>query len=593
MRQFFLTVAGVFAGMTLFAVSIIAFFAVMSASVQSGSDASGGPVPSATVLTLDLRVPLADQSALSGFSAARTPSVLGAVDALARAETDDRVKGIFIRASEYGMPLAQAQELHDAILAFRAAGKFAIVHAQGFEGPSVSSYLLASAADEIWLQDTANFVATGLAAQTPFFGEAFAKYGIEPEFEQFYEYKNAVNTYTESDYTDAHREAMTALLDSLYGSAVEAAATSREEAAGSPAALRALLEGAPYTAERALELKLVDKLGHVVDAKEAALALAGDDADEMELFAYHRSAGGAFHSGPVIALVAGQGAVSTGEQPESFFGDSDGFYSDTIAQAILDAAEDDAVKAIVLRIDSPGGSAIASDQVWHAVERAKEAGKPVVASFAALAASGGYYVAAGADAIVAEPTTITGSIGVFGGKFVVEDLLGRFGVHYGTLSVGGDYVTAYSGFDSFTDEQRQAFHDMMAETYADFTTRVADGRGLALDVVLANARGRVWTGADALQIGLVDELGGLRTAIDRAKALADIDAEDGITLRRFPAEKSPFEVFQSLFGVSAEGAQAIATLNAIADIPEVRAAIEARERAGADQTLLAPPIEVE
>jgi len=408
MRQFFLTVAGVFAGMTLFAVFIVATVVVMATSAEySSSDHATGVVASSVLLTLDLRTPLPDQSTPSAFSNNRPPSTLTLIDALARAEEDDRVKGLFVRANEFGMPLSQAQEIHDALLSFRQAGKFVIAHAQGFHGTSVSSYFAASAADEIWLQDTANFVATGIAIETPFFGGVFERYGVSAEFEQFYEYKNAVNTYTETGYTDAHREAMTALLNSLFETTVAASAKSRRGDGMTPASLRALLESGPHTAEHALEVGLIDALGQVIEAQEAALERAGHNAKDMDIFAYARAAGSAFDEGPVIALISGQGAVLTGAQPVTYFGDSDGFYSDTLAEAILDAAEDDDVQAIVFRIDSPGGSPIASDQIWHAVERAKAAGKPVVVSFATVAASGGYYVAAGADAIVAQPTTIT------------------------------------------------------------------------------------------------------------------------------------------------------------------------------------------
>jgi len=594
MRQFFLTVAGVFAGMMLFAVSIVAAIVVFAASAENTSaNRATGVVPANAVLTLDLRTPLPDQSNATAFSNVRPPSMLSLVEALARAERDDRVQGLFVRANEFGMPLSQAQEIHDALLSFRQADKFVIVHAQGFHGTSVSSYLAASAADEIWLQDTANFVATGIGVETAFFGGVFERYGVSAEFEQFHEYKNAVNTYTESGYTDAHREAMTALLDSLFDTAITTSAKSRRDHDMTPESLRALIESGPRTAENALDVGLIDALGQVVEAREAALERAGDDAREMDVFAYARAAGRAFDDGPVIALIAGQGAVLTGAQPVTYFGDSGGFYSDTLAEAILDAAEDDDVQAIVFRIDSPGGSPIASDQIWHAVERAKEAGKPVVVSFATVAASGGYYVAAGADAIVAQPTTITGSIGVYGGKLVLDEAFDRVGFNIEPLSVGGDFTLAYSGVQSFTDDQRQAYHDMLAETYEDFTSRVASGRNLDLDVVLENARGRVWTGADAMEIGLIDEFGGLRTAINVAKDLAGIDADTNITLQRFPSERGPFEFFQTLFGASVEGVRTLQTLQALADMPEVRIAIEARERARPDLTLMAPPIDVQ
>ena len=591
MRQFFLTVAGVFAGLSLFVVAVFAFLMVLSVSVQSSVE-RGGAVAVDSVLLVDLRSDLPDQGGGASFSGYRAPSLIGLIEALASAEEDDRVKGVFVRASEGALDAAHAEEIHKALVSLRAAGKFVVAHAQGFEDTSVTSYLAASAADEIWLQPTSNFVATGLAVETPFLGGVFEKYGVEPEFERFAEYKNAVDTYTRSDYTAAHAEAMGALLASIFDASVDISAKARRDRGMTPASLRSLIENSPYAAEQALELGLVDRLGHVVEAREAALERAGEDAELIDVFAYLRAAGDPYQSGPVIAVVAGQGTVVTGEMTPSYFGSSSGFFSDTIADAILDAAEDDAVKAIVLRIDSPGGSAIASDQVWDAVERAKEAGTPVIASFGSVAASGGYYVAAGADRIIAPANTITGSIGVYGGKFVLEDAFDRVGFNLEPLSVGGDFGLAYSSSRSFSPAQRAAFRGMLADVYEDFTSRVAEGRNLDSAAVQTVARGRVWSGADALERGLVDELGGYRDAIDAAKELAGLAPDENVTVRRYPEEFSPFALLQSFFGASAETARAVNELHALADQPEIRAAIDMRERAGQDMILVAPFIDI-
>lgn len=652
MRQFVLTLAGVFAGLVLFLVLVpIALISALSATgSKDAEDRATGAVPHEAVLWLDLREPMLDQGDPQSFSFAMAPSVLDVVEALTRAQSDDRIKGVFIRAPEFGIAPAQAEEIHEALMAMRAHGKFVIAHAQGFEGPSVTSYLAASAADEIWLQSTANFVATGLGAEAAFFGGVFEKIHAEPQFEQFYEYKNAANQYTEKGLTDPHREALTSLIDSLYDASIDRIAAGRARPAFAPAdpkagakatngkpalielelpdaltpgdddaatddaadnsearaharasdptLLRRLLESGPHSAEDAYAAGLVDRLGHVDEARDAALERAGSDAAFIEVGPYLKGAGRPYRKGrDVIALVAGQGVIVTGERDPSPFGGGDGFFSDTVADAILSAADDDNVKAIVFRVDSPGGSAIASDQVWHAVSVAQERGKPVVASFGQLAASGGYYVSTGADRIVALPSTITGSIGVLGGKIVFDGTYDLVGFNTEAVSVGGEYTLAYSSGQSFTPEQRAAFHDMLAEVYEDFTGKVADGRALDIERVREIARGRVWSGAQAMERGLVDEYGGLTRAVEIAKELADIKPETDVKLVRYPAAKSPFEALQELFGVSAEGAEALAVVKTLAETPEGRAALDAirtrDQMARGEAVLLAPVPDVQ
>jgi protease-4 len=599
MRQFFLTLAGVFAGLTLFAVAAVVFLitslAALSSSVESSArQRVSRAVPASTVVLIDLRRSLADQS-VPTLAGAR-PSLVSLVEALEQAEKDGRVKGAFVRASESGLDPAQAEEIHKALLSFRSHGKFVITHAQGFEATSVTSYVAASASDQIWIQPTASFSSTGLAVQTPFLGGLFAKFGVDPEFEQFYEYKNAVNTYTQTGYTKEHREAELGLLNSIFDQSVSLAAKARSDKGMTPASLRALFEKGPYSAEQSVKLGLTDKLGQVDDARKAALDKAGGDAELLDIFAYLRAEGRPYQSksGPVIAVVSGQGDVQTGEISPSYFSSSSGVYSDTLAEAIIDASKDDDVRAIVLRVDSPGGSATASDQIWDAVTRARAAGKPVVASFGSVAASGGYYLAAGATSIVSDATTITGSIGVFGGKLVVRDAADKWlGVNVASLSVGGDYTTAYSNWTPFTPEQRTAFKGMLADVYDDFTGKVAQGRKMSKEAVDAVAHGRVWSGVDAKQRGLVDEIGGYREAIARAKQLANIPADADIRVRNFPKEPTAVEVFRSLFGVSMDDARVLSEIHALADnVGLTEAAKEAHDRLDPDMLLLAPSLTV-
>ncbi|MAK65047.1 MAG: signal peptide peptidase SppA, partial [Maricaulis sp.] len=341
--------------------------------------------------------------------------------------------------------------------------------------------------------------------------------------------------------------------------------------------VRGLFETAPHSAEEALDAGLVDHLGHVVEAREAALGQAGPGAEFITLSDYHAEAVPAWSNAPVIALIEGQGAIVTGSGQSGPFGGEEMIGGDFMAEAILDAANDPQVRAIVVRVDSPGGSAIASDQIWFAINRAREAGKPVVVTMASLAASGGYYIAAPADYVLAHATTLTGSIGVLGGKVVLDGTFDMVGLNVETVSVGGEYATAMSSAEAWTETQRAAYRAQMEQVYEDFTQRVADGRDLPLERVLEIARGRVWTGAQALDLGLVDEIGGFRDAVAVAKQLAGIAPESDVRLRRFPRERTPLEAFQEMFGVTADTAETAARLNALMELPEVQAALQARQ----------------
>jgi protease IV len=571
MKQFFLTMAGVFAAFFMLLLIPIVFLIAVglfaSGSQKAVKTAAGGNA-SHIVLRADLRIPMLDQPRNALLGGGR-PSLVGMIEILQLAQSDKRVKGLFIRANGFGMPPAQAEELRDALKSFRDSGRFVLAHAQGFEGTSITSYLSVSAADEIWMQGAAGFSASGIGSEVEFYGGVLEKIHAKAEFEQFYEYKNAANTYTQKTFTPAHRQSVMSYLGSIYDSALSEISSDRDKSLFD---MRSIIEGAPYSAEKAKALGLVDRLGQVIEAREAALAKA-ENGTMVEIMEYTRQktkTKSRIDKRPVIALIEGQGEIVTGENNTNPFSNSVSIGSDTMTQTILSAARAKNVKAIVLRIDSPGGSAIASDQIWYAVERAKKAGKPVVVSMGQLAASGGYYYAAGADYIFAQPTTITGSIGVLGGKIVLDDTFAMVGYNVEPVSVGGEFTQAYSGVKSFTPEQRKSFHDSMARTYEDFTSIVAKGRKMPLETVLDLAKGRVWTGAQAKENGLVDELGGLRAAIMKAKELAGLEADAKAVVKRYPAPEAPIVQLKRLLGISTETAQTLATLKALADTPQAQ-----------------------
>src|SRR5690606_30469023 len=309
MKQFFLTVAGVFAGLLLFLVVVPFVFIAVAISSASSKE----PTPANSVLELDLREGLTDQTSTNPFAVfgGAGLSTLRIVDTLAQAEEDDRIKALLIRLPEGGMTPAAADEIRQAVLRFRSSGKPVIAHSQGFQpvGTSVASYMIGAAASELWMQNTASFQVTGVSSDSIFLGRAFDKYGVNAQFEQRHEYKNAVNEFTESDFTPAHREATVAWMGSIYASAVANAARDRRTTAEE---LRAVIEAGPYSSAEALQRRLIDKIGHVEEAEAEAKRRAGSGADIVEFRDYAASKGERAGSGRnAIAIVGGEGAIMT------------------------------------------------------------------------------------------------------------------------------------------------------------------------------------------------------------------------------------------------------------------------------------------
>jgi protease-4 len=339
-----------------------------------------------------------------------------------------------------------------------------------------------------------------------------------------------------------------------------------------PAALRATVEATPFTAQIARERGLIDQIGRPEDAQRAALARA-EGSELVELIDYHPRP---HTSGPVIAVIQGEGAIVSGPQETSIFGGEPMMNSDIIARALLDASEDEDVKAIVFRVSSPGGSVVASDQILAALRTAQEREKIVVVSMGEVAASGGYYVSTYADEIVADPSTLTGSIGVFGGKLVIGPAMEHYlSSNTETISVGSPVIGGWSGERPFNQAERAAVTAFIDRAYSQFLTYVSDSRGLTVEQAREVARGRVWTGSQALERGLVDHLGGFSVAVERAKALAGIEEDTRVQLRLYPQAEDPFKELQRAFGVSAQSAQTLAEMNAVLSDPRFQRALAA------------------
>ncbi len=567
MKQFLITVAGVLVGLVLFLfIGPLVLISVLAASMGDGP-----AQPPRMVLALDLREEMTDQRPANPFaSLGGAPALLDLLTRIEAARTDNAVEGIFIRANTGGMAPAQAEEVRAALAGFRASGKFVIAHLQN-DGVRMSmpGYMAVADSDEVWLQQSSEFMPMGLSAEVTFLAGTLQRYHLQAQFEAREEYKTYANTLTQRTFTPAHREELTLLMTGLYDTMLANIAADRGI---TPAEARNAVEASPFTAQRAVELKLVDQLGRPEDAERAALARA-ENSEIVDIADYTPPRRG---GGRVIAVVQGEGPILSGPEEDDIFGGEHMMQSDAIAGALRDTAADEDVAAIVFRVSSPGGSVVASDQKQAALRTAQQSGKPIIVSMGDVAASGGYYVSAFADEIVASPTTITGSIGVVGGKLIIGPALDHYlSTNTETITVGSPLVEMFTSERPFNQAERAAFSGFIDRAYEDFIGIVAEGRDLTREQARALARGRVWTGQQARERRLVDHLGGFQVAITRARALAEIDENARVELRFFPAEENPFQALERFFGVSAQSVEALARLNAALSDPRLQRALAA------------------
>jgi protease-4 len=531
--------------------------------------ASEEDLPENMVLALDLRTNLDDKTTPEFFEIEATQlSLIDVALGLDAASKDERVSGAFLRIGSGDLSVPKAEELREALKRFQETGKFVIAHSQSFYSNGLGDYAVAALADELWMQPASSFFASGIASSTLFFRGLLDKIEAEPQFVQRHEYKNAANVFTETDFTSTHREAIERLLNSWYEIATTEIAIDRGI---ERADLIDILNQSPLIVREAVENGLVTAIGYDDDARDAALVRAGDDAEITKFSAYVRASQGTRMAaeGPVFALVHAVGEIVEGSASGPLAG-SGLIAGDDFADAIRAATEDPAVRAILLRVDSPGGSAIASDQILDALNKAQAANKPLIVSMGTLAASGGYYISLGADQIVANPGTITGSIGVLWGKVATGRSLDLIGVHGAELGVG-ENALFLSSLEPWSAEQLVEVGVQADAIYQDFTQKVSVGRDLTLEQVDEVARGRVWTGADALERGLVDELGGFWTAVDRAKEIVEIDPDIEVTFRQYPRPEGFFERLESVFEISSTGIKALRGLDSLMSLDAVRA----------------------
>jgi len=513
------------------------------------------PLADNIILTVDLTQGLAEgphQDRLLRLLLGSEPSLRDVLDGIETASSDPRVKVLLARVGDDELGLAKIQELRDAIGAFRAKGKFALAFADSFGefGPGTRPYYLATAFDEIWLQPMGNVGLTGLYAEVPFFKGTLDLLGIVPEFDHREEFKTAMNSLTETKMTPPHREEVDALLASIGGQIIHGIAEGRKLP---EAEVREAIDRGPLLADEARQAKLVDRLGYRDEVLAQARAHARSGAELTGLTTYLDRAGRPHREGSTIALIYGSGLIQRAASSANPLTESNVMAATEITRAFRAAVRDPAVRAILFRIDSPGGSVVASESIWREVVFARERGKPVVVSMGDVAGSGGYYVAAAADKIVAEPSTLTGSIGVLAGKLVVSDLFRKLGMSTDSAQVGAN-AAMYSSTSEFSTRAHSRLEAFLDETYKGFKDHVASGRHMTQEEVEEVARGRVWSGEDAKARGLVDELGGSAVALRLAKEAAKLAPDAAVKLTVFPREKEPFEiVFDRLVGKERDG----------------------------------------
>ncbi|MGL5811087.1 MAG: signal peptide peptidase SppA [Nocardioides sp.] len=484
-----------------------------------------------TLVELDLSRGIQESSPASPLAAVRhlrTPMLRGLIRGLREAADDDAVVGLIATIGPSVITLAQSGELRDAIRRFRESGKPAIAWSAAFGEVAADNtgYHLATAFDEIWLQPSGAVGLVGFAAEPVFARDALDKLGIAPHFSQRHEYKSAAETFMRKGISEPSREMLGRLVDSSTDLVIADVAASR---ALPESEVRAILAAGPRPAAVAAEHGLVDHVGYR-DQAYAALRERVGHAEPGLRFAERFKAGrldgligpitALTNDRPVIGLIQATGAIHRGH-PGGSPASGPTIGSDALDAALRAAGRNRAVKAVVLRIDSPGGSYVASDAIRRAVMVLRDSGTPVVASMASVAASGGYYIAMPCTTIVANPGTVTGSIGVLAGKSVLRDGLSRIGIARETIAAA-PYAAMMSSNQPFSEEEAALLERWLDEVYDDFTGKAAADRGLALDELRGVAKGRVWTGADAAERGLVDTLGGLDRAVDEACRLAAV-----------------------------------------------------------------------
>ena len=488
-------------------------------------------VASNSVLVLDVSGEINEQRAMDIFSAIGgefIPVQHDFIDALDTAKSDPHIDALVVKIGPLATGWGKLEEIHAHILAFRTSGKPSICYLGG-DGIGNLEYYVASACDKIWLVPTAPVSIHGMMAEALFLRGTLDKLKIYPDYYHIAEYKTASNQLTEKKFTPAHREEVDSLLHGIYNQYLTEVSQARNM---DRAAFEKLVEQGPLSADDALNGKLVDRLAYW-DQVQDFVREKTKDWNPVKLGRYRSQIKN--DGGTKIAVVHATGLIVSGESGNTPGGGSI-MGSESVAADLRKAREDSGIKAIVLRVDSGGGSAVASEVIRREVVLAKGV-KPVVVSMSDVAASGGYWIAMSANKIVADPNTITASIGVLGGKLNISGLYGMLGLSTDSIATS-ENATIFSAQQNFTPAQQKLIQKSLQDVYTNFTKGVAEGRHMTVEAVDKIGKGRVWTGAQGKELGLVDELGDLDRAVGVAKQLAGIPAERRVRIVRFPEEKT-------------------------------------------------------
>jgi protease-4 len=503
-----------------------------------------------SVLTLHVAGPLPDYvpyDPLRKLFGGTDQSLTNLIQQFKKAKVDNRIKIVLLEIDMSGAGWGKSEEIRDAIADFRSSGKPVYAY---LEYGMNKEYYIASACDKIYVAPPGELFINGLAADVMFFRGSLDKLGIYPDIYQIGKYKSAGDMFTRKEMSDAHKEFMNSLLDDLFNRYVDAIAKARGKTSDQ---VRALIDDAPYNAPKAKDAGLIDGVAYREELqKELKAKLGYKEGEPLKLvkssdYQQVEPESLGLNEGEKIAVIYATGDIGSGQSTDSPTGNTS-IGSDTLSKAIDDAREDKTIKAIVIRVDSPGGSGLASDIIWHSVVAAKEK-KPVVISMSDVAASGGYYIACGANKIIAQPSTITGSIGVVAGKPVMRGFYDWLGLSNQYI-LRGKNAGMFRETEKFSDEERAKFVDWINNTYYnDFVPKVAKGRNKDAAYIDSIAQGRVWTGAQGQERGLVDEFGGLDRAVEVAKDLAKIPKDKGVHRVILPY---PRTLIQELFSAGDE-----------------------------------------
>lgn len=552
MKAFLLRLLAVIGGFFLFMMLCGGLYAWYWYAHLSSPEAT----PKDMVLALDFTTPVVETTPDFSFSLQNimyeneqpTPLIY-IIRALENAKDDPKVKGVVANFGSRTLSFVQVQEIAKALQDFRQSGKFSYAYAANYGNFTAhgTNYLLASAFENIWLQPVGTIGLSNLGVESPFAKSALAKIGIVGDFMQREEYKSVMENITRDAYSPPVKENLTSLIGNMNDQLIRTLAASRKI---DVAQAQTLFSNGPYTSNEALKNKLVTQLAYQDQFSDIVDEKAGKEAAVVSpstYLAYFLNDHPAEQAKAEIALIVADGMIvdEAPKGPERLAMQGEIINTDSIVQAFDDAAKDKDVKAILFRVNSPGGSPSASESIRRALDKAKESKKPVYVSMGRVAASGGYWIAMDADKIIADPATLTGSIGVVAGKFVLGELFDKLGLTWDTISTG-DNATMWSVRKPFSDKGRERMNAMLDDTYKTFTDSVAAARKIPPEKIPDIAKGRVYTGEQALKAGLVDELGGLNETIAALKTTLNLKADDRVVIAQFPPPETPVSLLMQI-----------------------------------------------